>query len=156
MGTRPQSHSPPAAVVSAVDEGQLQREWLEWAAAQIEASLALDRDATERLLAAVDELCTGARGGGIFDRVVASVQVHDRLVQQLTHVAAALRSLKPMVAAPNPGDALAWGALHRRQMQNFSMQEERALFRLLVTDPAASQSAESPPAPPAGGGGRVA
>ncbi len=126
----------PPADAEACEEPQMRRHWLDWAAAQIDASLALDRDAAESLMAAVAELLESlaAPRGQAHERVVAAVQVHDRLMQQLTHVGAALRGLAELAAAARPIAREEWSALRRQQLDICTMHEERALLRRMVPD----------------------
>ncbi len=134
------------------DQSQMRRHWLEWAAAQIDASLRMDRDAAENLLAAVTELLepaerepqgtSGPRDSAL-GRVVAAVQVHDRLMQQLTHVATALRALSDLAAATRTATQEEWGALRRRQLATCTMHEERSLLLDMVPDPRAEARPES-------------
>ncbi len=65
--------------------------------------------------------------------VVVAVQSHDRLMQQLTHVADALRALHAHLAdAPRAQLPDSWGMLGKHQLRAFSMPEERALFVRMV------------------------
>ena len=123
-------------MLPADDEPPMSRHWLYWAAAQIDASLALDRDAAESLMAAVAELLEtpAPPRGEAHARVVAAAQVHDRLMQQLTHVGAALRGLAELAAAARPIARQEWSGLRRRQLDICTMPEERALLRRMVPD----------------------
>jgi hypothetical protein len=128
---------------SAFDDTGPRRQWLEWAAAQIEATLAADGESTARVLDAVGALCSGVADAGRpaalaapAAELVAAIQSHDRLLQQLQHVAHALRALGSLEGEggyPPPSPA-AWSALRRQQLRAFSMREERALFRSMVPD----------------------
>lgn len=121
------------------------RVWLDWAVTQINRSLANDTAACERLLGALDAMMTAASVGlpatspandligQKMSEVVVEVQSHDRLMQQLTHVAESLRSLHEHLADPrNAGSPDAWSRLHAKQLRAFSMSEERALFADIV------------------------
>jgi hypothetical protein len=129
---------------------RLQRSWLDWAAAQINASLALDHEAMANLVTAIRVIIgaldkavlavsTGGRPTLELDLIathaagmVAAVQSHDRLAQQLSHVAEALQSLGAVAAiAPAPTES-DWEALRHRQLRSFSMREERELFHRVV------------------------
>ncbi len=136
---------------TAAVDADWQRHWLEWAATQIEASLALDRDATGEVLAALGDLIEGSAASdaaetatrrGAFARVVTAVQVHDRLVQQLTHVAEALRALAQPAAVPATAQRLS--ELRRRQLAAFTMNEERTLFAAMVPEPCREGAAATP------------
>jgi hypothetical protein len=61
--------------------------------------------------------------------LLVTMQAHDRMTQQLCHVAEALRSL----ADADPA-ATDWTALRRQQLCTFSMREERVLFSRMVPD----------------------
>jgi hypothetical protein len=65
--------------------------------------------------------------------VVVAVQSHDRLVQQLVHVAETLGALHEHLG--DAGRAVspeAWGALRATRLRAFSMAEERELFAGIV------------------------
>jgi hypothetical protein len=117
--------------------------WLDWAATQIEISLAKDGAESDRLLLALDELLRAAAassrpgaGESLEQKrsgVVLAMQSHDRVMQQLTHVAQSLRRLREHLADPvNASSADAWRLLAEGQMHGFSMPEERALFARML------------------------
>ena len=133
--------------------------WVDWAAAQIRASLALDHEAMTSLLTAIRTITTvvadaATQSSSIgqpisplepierqADRVIAALQSHDRLSQQLSHVADALQllgSMAAMVPAPTESD---WQAFRQRQLQAFSMREERELFRCMLPERPGDDSA---------------
>lgn len=127
------------------------RPWLEWAAAQIAASLTGGTEASGQLLAALDAIlrsvqphtAVGLVAGGDARRandlaqqvaaVVIAVQSQDRLVQQLTHVAETLHALHEHL-----GDARgaispeSWRLLRDGRLRAFSMADERELFTRIV------------------------
>lgn len=120
------------------------RDWLRWAAAQVDACMATDSAAMDQLLASLDGLIgtSGAHssGGcanpGSHDRTAAaviSVQAHDRVMQGLAHVADSMRELAAQLApGANAGSEEAWRELRERRFRTFSMAEERALFARMV------------------------
>lgn len=121
------------------------RLWLDWAVTQINRSVADDTAASERLLAALDALMSAASVrspqtspaddsiGQKMSAVVVEVQSHDRLMQQLTHVAESLRGLHEHLKDPrNAASPDAWRGLREKQLRGFSMTEERALFADIV------------------------
>ena len=112
------------------------RVWLDWAVTQINASLAHDGVACERLLTALDGVLRAPHGAAKeqkMSEVVVAVQYHDRLMQQLAHVAESLRGLYEQLGdesnIESPG---AWDMLCEKQMRAFSMPEERELFSRIV------------------------
>jgi hypothetical protein len=117
------------------------RAWLDWAAAQIDACLASDTEASGQLLVSLDELMGAARpqAGAAIDAnmaaVVVAVQSHDRLMQRLTHVVESLRVLHDHLGdvsrAESPDE---WRVLREKQWRSFSMPEERALFCSMVAE----------------------
>ncbi|HLW22967.1 MAG TPA: hypothetical protein VKT22_01255 [Steroidobacteraceae bacterium] len=119
--------------------------WLDWAATQIEVSLARYGTECDRLLAALDGLVSasqlavsdGSPAGETLEhrmsQVVVAIQSHDRLMQQLTHVVQSLRSLHEHLS--NVASAVSdesWRLLGERQLRSFSMPEERALFARMI------------------------
>jgi hypothetical protein len=120
------------------------RVWLDWAVTQINASLANDAVACDGLLTALDALLRASGGppgtssadatiGERMSEVVIAGQSHDRLMQQLAHVAESLRGLCEHLGDPSTaGSGEAWRTLCERQMRAFSMPEERALFSRIV------------------------
>jgi hypothetical protein len=122
------------------------RAWLEWAATQVDLSLASDATACSQLLASLDDLMSLARLGGAspaneavgrkMSAVIVAVQGHDRVMQGLTHVAQSLRALHRHLGDARSADSSdAWRRLREQQMQTFSMAEERVLFaRMLAHD----------------------
>jgi hypothetical protein len=111
-------------------------DWLEYAAAQIDATIALDQEAGSKLATAVCDMLemthVAAAAGAREQQLAISVamQQHDRLMQQLNHVAAGLRALAGLLAvAPAAQD---WQALRARHLTRLSMQEERNLFARLM------------------------
>lgn len=144
----------PAADASASGPQQC-RDWLNWAAAQVEACVGNDGVAMHRLMESLHELIgaagsrTAARGttvpgttvpgttdGDVEARltaVVVAVQTHDRVMQGLIHVAESMRALESQLADPRrAGSAESWRQLREKQFRAFSMAEERALFAQLV------------------------
>jgi hypothetical protein len=129
-----------SAAPPAMGEPSIQQSWLEWAAAQLDATLALGSEANGRLLTAIREILAQPQaptqdGALVGQRaaLIAAAQAHDRLTQQLSHVSTALRSLAQLAGAE--ATAADWAALRRRQLRTFSMREERVLFRRLVRAP---------------------
>ncbi len=120
------------------------RVWLDWAATQIEGSLANDSAECDRLIAGLAEMLRAAerRAPGTaaddtveqkMSRVVIAVQSHDRLMQQLSHVAGALRGLHEHLGSPGQrGSVDRWRELGERQLRAFSMPEERLLFAEII------------------------
>ncbi len=110
--------------------------WLDWAAAQIDAALAIDLQATENLLAALRSVCAQPQSPVNIDvtGIVGAIQSHDRLVQQLNHLASALRSLGAFEYDHPAASDTNWSELRRRQLRAFSMSSERALFRRMIPD----------------------
>jgi len=115
----------------------MQQIWLDWAAAQIEAALALDRDAMELLVSSVRAIIAALdpAPNSVAPHtasMIAAIQSHDRLSQQLSHVVAALQTLGTLAASVPAPTASDWAALRQRQLRSFSMREERELFRRMV------------------------
>lgn len=141
------------------------RPWLDWAATQIGASLAADEIACRTLLAALEAVlptvpgdspagaaCDVASQAAIelsaeqkMSAVVVAVQSHDRLMQQITHVAAALQRLYEHLGVPAQAESReAWVTLRETQTKAFSMSEERALFAGIVGGPGVQADAQLP------------
>jgi hypothetical protein len=134
------------------------RAWLEWAATQVDLSLASDATACSQLLASLDDLMgpaqLGTQGGGppadeAVDRkmsaVIVAVQGHDRVIQGLTHVAQSLRALHRHLGDARSADSSdAWRRLREQQMQTFSMAEERVLFARMLAHDWCENAAENP------------
>ena len=120
------------------------REWLRWAAAQVDACVSSDKLAMNELLASLADLMGSAPraaalaphdpADGKLSAVIISVQAHDRVMQGLAHVTESLRSLQGQLGDARQADSAdSWRALREKQFRAFSMPEERALFsRLLV------------------------
>jgi hypothetical protein len=122
------------------------RAWLNWAAAQVDACLTSDSQASSELLAALTELLDPAqqRSGsahapaadavsGKMSAVIIAVQSHDRIMQGLTHVAESLRALHALLGDAGRADsAESWRTLREAQFRAFSMAQERSLFTRLV------------------------
>jgi hypothetical protein len=127
------------------------RAWLDWAATQVSICLTNDSAACDQLLAALDQMLRAAQRGSApamdaaaeppgndtieqkMSAVVIAVQSHDRLMQQLTHVAEALRGLHAHLGdAPRAELSESWQMLGKQQLRAFSMPEERALFARMV------------------------
>src|SRR5271167_255347 len=77
------------------------RDWLQWAAAQVDACVASDKLAMNSLLAALSDLMGSARAatsaardaaGANASAVIMAVQAHDRVMQGLVHVTDSLRA----------------------------------------------------------------
>lgn len=63
-----------------------------------------------------------------------ALQFHDRLVQRLTHVRDSLAALGDFVdAKAHHGPAPDWDGLRRRIRDQYSMEQERVMFDLLVS-----------------------
>jgi hypothetical protein len=140
----PRSAEPEAATGFAVEQC---RAWLNWAAAQVDASLASDSLASAQLLAALaDALGPGQPQSGSapasadsvsvkMSAVIIAVQSHDRVMQGLTHVAESLRALHAQLGDARRADsAESWRMLRETQYRAFSMAQERALFARMVAD----------------------
>ena len=133
----------PAASGGAVEQC---RTWLNWAAAQIDASLTSDSLASGQLLAALADAVGPAqpRSGsapaptddsvsGKMSAVIIAVQSHDRVMQGLAHVAESLRALHAHLGDARRADsAESWKVLRGTQYRAFSMAQERALFARMV------------------------
>ncbi|MGB6308079.1 MAG: hypothetical protein WBF89_09820 [Steroidobacteraceae bacterium] len=133
------------------------RDWLEWAAVQVDVCLADDKPACDRLLeslakmmgpAALDSSAGAASAGSAIvqkmSAVVVAVQSHDRVMQRLNHVAESLRRLQQHLGdARLAQSAESWRVLRENQMRAFSMAEERALFARIVAhgDPMGHEAA---------------
>jgi hypothetical protein len=134
------------------------RAWLEWAATQVDLSLASDATACSQLLASLDDLMgpaqLGKQGGGppadeAVDRkmsaVIVAVQGHDRVMQGLAHVAQSLRALgRHLGDARCAESSEAWRRLREQQMQAFSMAEERVLFARMLAHDSCENAAANP------------
>jgi hypothetical protein len=67
------------------------------------------------------------------DEAAVALQFHDRLVQRLTHVRDSLAALGEFVdARAHHGPGADWDGLRRRIREQFSMEQERVMFDLLV------------------------
>jgi hypothetical protein len=134
------------------------RAWLEWAATQVDTSLASDAAACDHLLASLNELMALALlgpqvGASPADQaigrkmsdVIVAVQAHDRVMQGLTHVAQSLRALRRHLADARGAESTeSWRLLGERQMQSFSMAEERVLFARMVADGSCENATANP------------
>jgi hypothetical protein len=125
------------------------RAWLDWAATQVDESLARDATACDHLLAALNDLMgTPPADEGIgrkMSAVIVAVQGHDRVMQGLAHVAQSLRALhRHLGDARCAQSAEAWRTLREQQMRTFSMAEERVLFARMVADDLRENAAENP------------
>jgi hypothetical protein len=121
------------------------RVWLNWAAEQIDASLASDNMASGQLLVSLAALLGSSQRsqtapapanddvGGKMSAVIVAVQSHDRVMQGLAHVAQSLRALHWQLGnAQSAQSAESWRMLRENQFHAFSMAEERELFARLV------------------------
>ncbi len=123
------------------------RDWLEWAATQVDQCLADDKPACDQLLSSLAEVLGAASprvqavsAAGTtqtlhqkMSDVVVSVQSHDRIMQRLNHVAESLRLLHEHLGdARRAQSPESWRILRDNQMRAFSMADERALFVRLV------------------------
>jgi hypothetical protein len=120
------------------------REWLRWAAAQVDVCVTSDKLAMEELLASLQDLmgpavCSATTAKhdiaaiGKLSAVITAVQAHDRVMQGLVHVTDSLRALQGQLGdARQAASAEAWRALRERQFRAFSMPEERTLFARMV------------------------
>jgi len=124
--------------------------WLEWAAVQVDRSLADDKPACDQLLRSLREMLEPASTATSIDQrmsdVVVAVQSHDRVMQCLTHVSESLRMLREHLRdARRAQSPDSWRQLRERQMRAFSMAEERALFtRIVAPDEGGREIALSP------------
>jgi hypothetical protein len=122
------------------------RHWLNWAATQVDACLADDKPACDQLLESLAAMLGSGRTQGSalpgdagacqkMSAVVIAVQSHDRVMQRLAHVAEALRRMQDHLAdAGRARSPESWRTLRERQLREFSMAEERALFVRLVAE----------------------
>ena len=120
------------------------RAWVNWAAAQVDACLALDNQASGQLLAALADALGPAQvhpgsapaGEGASEKmsaVIIAAQSHDRVMQGLTHVGESLRALHEQLGDPRRADsAESWRVLREKRYRAFSMAQERALFARMV------------------------
>lgn len=119
------------------------RDWLQWAAAQIDACVASDALAMNELLAALSCLLGSApRAATVvphepanakLSAVIMAVQAHDRVMQGLVHVKESLRTLQAHLGDARQADSAdSWRELREKQYQAFSMPEERLLFARMV------------------------
>jgi hypothetical protein len=143
-----QSESAPAQSESARAAVEHCRVWLNWAAEQIDASLASDNVASGQLLAALAGLLGRSQRSdtapapandavsGKMSAVIVAVQSHDRVMQGLTHVAQSLRALHWQLGKVQRAEFAdseeSWRMLRENQFHAFSMAEERELFARLV------------------------
>jgi hypothetical protein len=123
------------------------RAWLKWASAHLEECLTRDSLANGDLLRAVAEILaarqpddapppvaadTAARQ---MATVVMAMQSHDRVIQELAHVAESLHALHAQLGdARLANSADAWRTLRDTQFRAFTMAQERALFARMVAD----------------------
>jgi hypothetical protein len=84
---------------------------------------------------------------GKMSAVIIAVQLHDRVMQGLTHVAESLRALHAQLGDARRADsAESWRMLRETQYRAFSMAQERALFARMVADEGEStRAAETDP-----------
>jgi hypothetical protein len=120
------------------------REWLTWAAAQVDACVNSDKLAMNELLASLADLMGSAprtvtttphnvAANGKLSAVIMAVQAHDRVMQGLIHVTESLRSLQGQLGDARHADSAdSWRALREKQFRAFSMPEERTLFARMV------------------------
>jgi hypothetical protein len=119
------------------------REWLQWAAAQVDACVANDKLAMNELLASLADLMATPRvetttphdaaANGKLSAVIMAVQAHDHVMQGLIHVTESLRALQMLLGdARHAARADSWRMLREQQFRTFSMAEERALFARMV------------------------
>jgi hypothetical protein len=119
------------------------RDWLQWAAAQIDACVASDALAMNQLLASLADLLGSApRAAAVtphdpanaqMSAVIIAVQAHDRVMQGLAHVAESLRALQAQLGDARHADSAdSWRTLREQQYRAFSMPEERLLFARMV------------------------
>lgn len=135
--------APDKATESAAPVSRECRQWLNWAAAQIEDCQRMDCVAMDALVALLRPLMhappdaqSGSDGDGqripAADLVIA-LQSHDRIIQALTHVADSLRALDKHLADPmEAGSPAAWQRLREQRFSAFSMASERELFARLL------------------------
>jgi len=148
---RPHSAQPEAGGVAV----ERCRAWLSWAAAQLDACLTSDKQASDELLAALADMLSPAQspaGGaparagdadGKMSAVIIAVQSHDRVMQGLVHVAESLRTLEAQLGdAQRAESAESWRDLSETQIRSFSMPQERELFARML---AMSEDAERKP-----------
>ncbi len=146
--------SPKARLESSEDMTAHYRPWFEWAAAQIAASVAGDAKASRQLLEALEailsatDLKSRARSDAAAEApavddlaqhisaAIIAVQSHDRLVQQLTHVAETLRALHERLDGTQSAMSPAtWREFREERLNACSMAEERMLLvRIVATD----------------------
>jgi predicted secreted protein len=119
------------------------RDWLQWAAAQVDACVAGDKLAMNEVLASLTDLMGSAPRAAAaaphepaaqkLSAVIMAVQAHDRVMQGLVHVAEALGTLQAQLGnAQQVDSADSWRKLREQQFRAFSMAEERLLFARLV------------------------
>jgi hypothetical protein len=121
------------------------RDWLKWAAAQVDACTSIDGAAMDELLASLHGVFgtrerdsahasgVAAAGPPQIAAVVMAIQSHDRVMQGLTHAADALRALEALLGDPRrAGSEESWRQLRERQFRSFSMAEERLLFTRMM------------------------
>jgi hypothetical protein len=119
------------------------RDWLQWAAAQIDACVASDALAMNQLLASLAALMGSApRAAAVtphdpadaqLSAVIMAVQAHDRVMQGLVHVQESLRALQAQLGDARHADSAdSWRELREKQYKAFSMPEERLLFARMV------------------------
>ena len=119
------------------------RDWLQWAAAQIDACVASDARAMNQLLASLAALMGSApRAAAVtphepadaqLSAVIMAVQAHDRVMQGLVHVQESLRALQVQLGDARHADSAdSWRELREKQYKAFSMPEERLLFARMV------------------------
>jgi|HubBroStandDraft_6_1064221.scaffolds.fasta_scaffold774892_2 hypothetical protein len=154
----PNEQSPASAESSGLAVAQC-REWLGWAAAQVDACVSADKLAMDELLASLKNLMGPAVCSATtakhdiaaiekLSAVITAVQTHDRVMQGLAHVTDSLRALQGQLGdARQAASADAWRALRERQFRAFSMPEERTLFaRMVAHEEEASREVGTVPA----------
>lgn len=126
--------TPPESDAVAVEQC---RDWLAWAAVQVDQCLADDKPACDQMLRSLGEMLEPTSAETSIDQhmssVVVAVQSHDRVMQRLVHVSESLRRLHEHLGDARRAHSLdSWRQLREQQLRAFSMAEERALFTRLV------------------------
>lgn len=140
----PKLHDEPDPDIEAAAPASRQcRQWLIWAAAQIEDCQQMDSAAMNTLVTVLQPILHAppdaqsaprhhAAAAPAADLVIA-IQSHDRIMQALTHVADSLRALEEHIENPARADSpAAWRALREQRFAAFSMPSERELFASLL------------------------
>ena len=104
-------------------------DFLRLAAFQVESALRDTQSPVEEL----GSIVAGMGDTTATERAARALQFHDRLTQRLTHVRDTLAELASVIeGASTENTAASWDSFRERIRSGYSMEQERALFDLLL------------------------